>query len=50
MSWFKRIPHKYPPVVPVTAPYKTSPAAEHAQEKAKQTGPNANPKLPKKTH
>ena len=47
MSWFKRIPHRHPPVAPVPAPYKTSPAAEHAREKAKETGPKT--KL-KKTH
>jgi hypothetical protein len=50
MSWFKRIPHRHPPVAPVAAPYKTSPAAEHAREKAKETGPKATSKLPKKTH
>ena len=39
MSWFKRIPHKHPPVPVATAPYRTSPATDRALEEAKETRP-----------
>jgi hypothetical protein len=50
MSWFKRIPHKHPPVAPAAVPYRTSPATDHAREKAKESGPTVKTKSPKKTH
>ena len=37
MSWFKRIPHRYPPATSISIPHRTSPAAELALEKAKET-------------
>jgi hypothetical protein len=39
MSWFKRIPHRYPPSTPAPVPHRTSPVGEKAKEKAKETGP-----------
>jgi hypothetical protein len=39
MSWFKRIPHKYPPAPSVTAPHRSSPATDRALEEAKETRP-----------
>jgi hypothetical protein len=39
MSWFKRIPHKYPPAIPAPAPYRSSPAVDRAREKAKESAP-----------
>ena len=39
MSWFKRIPHKHPPVPVATAPHRTSPATDRALEEAKETSP-----------
>ena len=50
MSWFKRIPHRYPPVTPIAAPHRPSPAADHAQQKAKESGPTAKQKSSKNTH
>jgi hypothetical protein len=49
MSWFKRIPHKYPPATFTPAPYRSSPAIDRALEKAKESAPtrsNKNVKIP----
>jgi len=42
MSWFKRIPPRYPPKPAVTTPYKTSPATDLALEQAKEIGPSSH--------
>ena len=38
MSWFKRIPPRYPPKPAVTTPYRSSPAVDLALEQAKEIG------------
>lgn len=44
MSWFKRIPHRYPPATPAPAPYRSSPATDRALEQSKENGPKKQPK------
>jgi len=46
MSWFKRIPHRYPPASP--APHRTSPATDRALEEAKLLSPKVRKKTVKK--
>jgi hypothetical protein len=48
MSWFKRIPHRYPPATSISVPHRTSPAAELALEKAKETRAKPRKKTVKK--
>jgi hypothetical protein len=48
MSWFKRIPHRYPPVTPAPTPYRTSPAIDKAMEEAKLLSPKTRKKSVKK--
>ena len=47
MSWFKRIPHRYPPTTPAPTPYRSSPAAEQALERAKEMGPRSHKSVKK---
>ena len=47
MSWFKRIPPRYPPKPAVTTPYKTSPATDLALEQAKEIGPRSHKNVKK---
>ena len=48
MSWFKRIPHRYPPTTSVHTPYRSSPAIDRAIEEAKETRPKSRKKSVKK--
>jgi len=48
MSWFKRLPHRYPPATSAPMPHRSSPAAELALEKAKETGSKPRKKTVKK--
>jgi hypothetical protein len=48
MSWFKRIPHRYPPATSATTPYRSSPATDRALEKSKLLGPKPRKKTVKK--
>ena len=47
MSWFKRIPHRYPPQTPASAPHRTSPATDRALEEAKLLSPKPRKKTVK---
>ena len=47
MSWFKRIPHRYPPQMPPIAPHRTSPASDRALEEAKEIGPRSHKNVKK---
>jgi hypothetical protein len=47
MSWFKRIPHRYPPTTPAPAPYRSSPATDRALEQAKEIGPRSHKNVKK---
>ena len=47
MSWFKRIPHRYPPQTPASAPHRTSPATDRALEQAKEIGPDSHKNVKK---
>ena len=47
MSWFKRIPHRYPPVTPAPIPHRTSPATDRALEQAKEIGPSSHKNVKK---
>jgi hypothetical protein len=48
MSWFKRIPHRYPPAPPASAPHRTSPATDRALEESKLLAPKSRKKTVKK--
>ena len=48
MSWFKRIPHRYPPAPSAPTPYRSSPAVDLALEKAKEVRPKSRKKTVKK--
>lgn len=48
MSWFKRIPHRYPPTTAAPTPYRSSPATDLALEQAKATRPKSRKKSVKK--
>ena len=48
MSWFKRIPHRYPLTPSAPAPYRSSPAIDLALEKAKEVRPKSRKKSVKK--
>jgi hypothetical protein len=47
MSWFKRIPHRYPPQTPAPTPHRTSPATDRALEEAKENGPSSHKNVKK---
>jgi hypothetical protein len=47
MSWFKRIPHRYPPATPAPTPYRSSPATDRALEQAKENGPGSHKNVKK---
>jgi alkyl sulfatase BDS1-like metallo-beta-lactamase superfamily hydrolase len=47
MSWFKRIPHRYPPAPPASTPHRTSPATDRALEESKSLGPKTRKKTVK---
>ena len=47
MSWFRRIPPRYPPASSAPAPARFSPASELAMEQAKKTGVSAKKKAKK---
>ena len=47
MSWFKRIPPRYPPKATAPTPYKTSPATDLALEQAKKIGPDSHKNVKK---
>ena len=47
MSWFKRIPHRYPPTTSVHTPYRSSPAIDRAIEQAKEIGPRSHKNVKK---
>ena len=49
MSWFKRIPHRYPLTPSAPAPYRSSPAIDLALEKAKEVRPKSRKKSVKKS-
>ena len=48
MSWFKRIPHRYPPANTAPTPYRSSPATDRALEQAKESRPESSKKSVKK--
>ena len=48
MSWFKQIPHRYPPATPASAPHRTSPATDRALEESKLLAPKSRKKTVKK--
>jgi hypothetical protein len=48
MSWFKRIPHRYPPAPSIPALYRSSPAIDRALEEAKEVRPKSRKKTVKK--
>jgi hypothetical protein len=47
MSWFKRIPHRYPPTTPAPTPHRSSPATDLALEQAKKIGPDSHKNVKK---
>ena len=47
MSWFRRIPPRYPPAPSVPVPSRFSPASELVMEKAKKTGVSVKKKAKK---
>jgi hypothetical protein len=47
MSWFKRIPHRYPPATTAPTPYRSSPATDRALEQAKEIGPDSHKNVKK---
>ena len=47
MSWFKRIPPRYPPKSTAPTPYRSSPAIDRAREQAKEIGPRSHKNVKK---
>jgi hypothetical protein len=48
MSWFKRLPHRYPPATSAPMPHRSSPAIDRALEEAKEVRPKSRKKTVKK--